>query len=65
MITVIIVTNPGTFAVTDPFGSCGELAGAWPTWPLSPVLLSVWKKTNVFTWFWESGGEGAVRSSTP
>lgn len=35
-IFVIIVTNPGTLAAADPFGSWGELAGGWSTWPLSP-----------------------------
>lgn len=33
---MIIVTNPGTLAAADPFGSWGELAGGWSTWPLSP-----------------------------
>lgn len=40
---MILVTNLGTLAVVDPFGSWGELAGGWSTWPLSPsrALLSV------------------------
>lgn len=33
---MILVTNPGTLAAIDPFGSWGELAGGWSTWPLSP-----------------------------
>lgn len=42
---MILVTNPGTLAAVDPFGSWGELTGGWSTWPLSPpcALLSVWR----------------------